>query len=401
MSKKRKEKVAEVTAARESRTISPDTTQKIESLDKPSELAETEQRTIQKINNDITAKAVVANPKADGLAVSPMAPLPKLSTPTAQAQAMQTGGIIKKKAPTFSELLEPARQSAIKEKTDAEKMQRYYALTDALNAIGKMGGAVVGGAVGGNILDSAPNVGDYQRSAGYIDAFEKAKQANERLKNLEDKNFQLALRDEERSYQQQLKQEERNWQMTLAKYNNAMAQAIADKNFERSRQLQLELAQMKQNHEKNLSDIRYRYETEIKKIGSDTVQKQYDLYHPKKQIVFDNGTGIEVTDAEYKGMYDFFAGKPYKDGFIDKDNFSIFLRSNPQLVNDYLKIFGKGFLKAVEKPESDYSFPLHISQVPADKMNSAQTTEAVEKPESTSNGGLSIEDLDKKWGANK
>lgn len=76
---------------------------------------------------------------------------------------------------TISDLLSSQREAAVKDKTDAGRMQQYYALADVFNALGKMGGAVVGGAVGGNILDSAPMVGEYKESRGYLDAFERAK----------------------------------------------------------------------------------------------------------------------------------------------------------------------------------------------------------------------------------
>ena len=90
-------------------------------------------------------------------------------------------------------------------------MQKYYALTDALKALGQMGGTAIGGAIGGNMLDSASKVDEYKPSRGYLDAIEKSKKANDRLRALDEKEFNLAynknLREEERAYKQKMADE--------------------------------------------------------------------------------------------------------------------------------------------------------------------------------------------------
>jgi hypothetical protein len=89
-----------------------------------------------------------------------------------------------------------------------------------MKALGQMGGAAIGGAIGGNALDSAPKVAEYKANRGYIDAFEKAKQANDRLRTLDEKEFNLNYakqqRDEERAYREQIAEAERKFRAEQA-----------------------------------------------------------------------------------------------------------------------------------------------------------------------------------------
>lgn len=112
---------------------------------------------------------------------------------------------------TIADLLANQRMSLKNEKTESAKMQKYYALTDALKALGQMGGTAIGGAIGGNVLDSAPSVTEYKPSRGYLDAIEKTKKANEKLRALDEKEYNLAVRDEDRAYKKQLIEDERDY----------------------------------------------------------------------------------------------------------------------------------------------------------------------------------------------
>lgn len=129
------------------------------------------------------------------------------------ASAVNTPSVTTAEKPlTIADMLANQRTSIKNEKTEAAKMQKYYALTDALKALGQMGGTAIGGAIGGNVLDSAPTVAEYKPSRGYLDAIEKTKNANDRLRALEEKEYNLAVRDEDRAYQRQLTEENRAYQ---------------------------------------------------------------------------------------------------------------------------------------------------------------------------------------------
>lgn len=246
----------------------------------------------------------------------------------------------KKSSSPFSDMLAPFREAVKKDKTDAVKMQKYYALTDALNAIGKMGGAAVGGAIGGNVLDSAPAVKEYQPSRGYLIAFEEAKRANERLRALDEKGFQLALRDEERSYKQQQDKLNRDWQKQMVDYKNDIDRANSEKDFERSRKLKEDFAALEHKHDMELQRLKNQHRASEQAGSRANMQYQYDLYNKPVQIAFDDGTAIEVSKNEYEGLYNYLIGKTIGGNKVSKDNISMVLRENPGLVNDYLKMFG-------------------------------------------------------------
>ena len=258
------------------------------------------------------------------------------------------------KSPTFSQMLAPMRQAAIKDKTDAAKMQKYYALSDALGAIGKMGGAAIGGAIGGNMLDSAPMVGEFKESRGYLDAFERAKQANERLRKLDDMEFNLALskqqRDEERAYKAKVdaqawarKQvadaQARAFQKEMIDYKAQKDANAAKTAFENK----LTLVDKEHENAKVIQGMKNEATKAQHNNSASNIKLQYDLYNPKVPIAFDNGTAVEVSKTDYNGMLQFFNGKDFGEGRkVNKDNFGIFLRQNPQLVQDYLTLMGRG-----------------------------------------------------------
>lgn len=131
---------------------------------------------------------------------------------TATSAVDSTSTTAEEKPLTIGELLANQRASIKNEKTDSAKMQKYYALTDALKALGQMGGTAIGGAIGGNMLDSAQKVEEYKPSRGYLDAIERSKKANERLRELDEKEYNLAVRDEDRAYQKQLTEDNRSYQ---------------------------------------------------------------------------------------------------------------------------------------------------------------------------------------------
>lgn len=242
---------------------------------------------------------------------------------------------------TIADMLAPRREALKKDKTDSVKMQKYYALTDALQALGKMGGAAIGGAIGGNMLDSAPDVGEYKPSRGYLDAIEKSKEANERLRSLDEEEFQLALRDEERSYKQQENKLNREWQKKMVDYNNQIERANAKEDFERSRKLKEELAEKEQKYQKEILELRNKYNQADKAASRNNIKYQYDIYNKPIPIAFDDGTGIEVSEDDYKGLFNYLNGKTIGGRVVNKDNLSVVLRENPKLVTDYLKVFGR------------------------------------------------------------
>lgn len=251
---------------------------------------------------------------------------------------------------TLSDMLSEQRKAAVKEQTDAAKMQKYYALTDAFNALGKMGGAALGGAIGGNVLDSAPIVGEYQPSRGYVSAFEEAKKANERLRVFDNMQYQLAVRDEERSYSQQQKKLDREYQKALVDYKNQIDRANADKDFERSRKLKEDMTKMEQDFKERYLELTNKYEQENLKLknqyrqseqaGSRTnVRFQHDLYNTVP-IAFDDGTGMKVSKSEYESMERFFKGKTIGGVTISDENIDSFIRENPKMVNDFMTAIG-------------------------------------------------------------
>jgi hypothetical protein len=187
------------------------------------------------------------------------------------------------KPKTLSDYLEEQRKSLTKDKTDAVKMQKYYALTDVFNALGKMGGAAAGGAIGGNMLDSAPNVGEYKESRGYLDAFENAKKANERLRALDAQEFQLAYetqkRNDDRAYEAKVREAERayktesdrlnrEWTAEQNRINREWQKAVADQDFERQSALKKELATMEQNFKKELATMEQNFKLQYQKINN-------------------------------------------------------------------------------------------------------------------------------------
>lgn len=264
------------------------------------------------------------------------------------------------KPKTLSELLADQRKAAVKDKTDAAKMQKYYALTDAFNALGKMGGVAVGGAIGGNMLDSAPIVADYQPSRGYIDAFEKAKQANDRIRALDEKVFNLAARDEERAYNDKVRAADRKYQEEQNKLNREFQaeqnrltrewnKAVADKDFERQAALK-----------KEMLDLQDKYAAADDKRSRDYLQLQHDLYNTEHPVMFSDGSVINMSTQQLEDMLENFKGQTVGGVKINEENFGTVLRQNPQAFANYFKMIGVS--------------PTGAATIPATQSTDAQET---------------------------
>lgn len=303
------------------------------------------------------------------------------------------------KRPTFSDMLAPMREAARQEKTDALKMQKYYALADVFNALGKMGGAAVGGAIGGNMLDSAPTVGEYKESRGYLDAFERAKQANERLRDLDAKEFQLAYdkkkRDEERAYSDKVRKEDREykaaldkadkeWQKTMIDYKAKIEQATAAGNLKLKAQLEAEAQAAAWQHQLKRDALLHRYDMDEKKLSKDIVAMQMGSAYGKKSVpfTFNNGTAIAIPEALNEEMLKYFAQKGnIGDVAVDADNVADVLRNHPNLVNDFLRMYGMGTAPTVATINNT-----HMSNGTYNQPH-AMKAKDYKNPEANRNGG--------------
>lgn len=340
--------------------------------------------------------------------ITPVAGLTQVSTVTSGAPSNPAV-----KPLTISDLLASQREAAVKDKTDAGRMQQYYALADVFNALGKMGGAVVGGAVGGNILDSAPMVGEYKESRGYLDAFERAKQANERLRALDDKAFTLAYnkqeKADERAYKEQALKIENDYRKQLADYEHKLKQAQAQKNHDLEKSLQESIANLKHEHEMAQIKLKGDYAIGEKNLSKEIVAMQMggagidpsSLGKTITPVIFKDKSMQYIPNYALDAIRTALMGTVVGEGEnaieVDKDNVDSIIRDNPEMINEYLIQLG---LMERPKPKHELGgqivtrygnavFPQHITQVPTEFMSNRN------------NGvGLSAEDLDAKWGGN-
>lgn len=252
------------------------------------------------------------------------------------------------KPKTIQDYFNEYKQAAIKDKTDAQRMQQYYALADVLKTLGQMGGGIVGGAIGGNVMDSMPNVGEYKASQNYINAFENAKKAKDRLRELDNQQFQLALNMDERTWKQQQAALEREyrmqekaldqkWQMTFYDYQKKIEQAIADRDFARRAQLQKELQAAQQAHEMEKTKISGDYSLKARRISAYSGRG----YSPKtktRTIDFIDDSKITVSEDDYQRIQDYFIGGTYgsEDEEITNKNIKKFIRENPDIIKEFL-----------------------------------------------------------------
>lgn len=249
------------------------------------------------------------------------------------------------KPKTIADYIEDHRESLVKEQTDAQKMQQYYALTDALNSLGNMGATAVGGAIGGNMLDSAPNVGEYKPNKGYLDAFERAKQAKEKIRAMDDRYYQLALRDDERSYQQQVNAENRRWQKELADYNHKIKRAEQKEDWAEKERLQKELLKLENEYKANIAELTHQYNMELQdsknqgaleeaKVRQETAIINSNPTDKNERRMLKDGSTIAIPKGYYQAMTQYFINK--SNGAVDNDNVEEYIYNNPDAVREFL-----------------------------------------------------------------
>lgn len=317
-----------------------------------------------------------------------------LPSPTAyvnqQAAKAATPGT--KSASAFSDMLAPLRASAVKERTDAAKMQKYYALSDVFQALGKMGGAAIGGAIGGNILDSAPNVGEYTPSRGYLDAFEQARQANARLRALDEQEFQLAYskkqRDEDREYQAKVRAEERAYkdklnqlemerQKELFDYKAKIEQATLENNLELKARYEAEAAAKTQEYWKERAAITNASDMALKRVGQESMRMQNLMYNTTP-VRFSDGTTAMIPDNYYESIKESLIGDTIGGVTVTKDNVGRIIRQNPEIVNSYLKAWGISTSSDTENTEAIdpqyYSYNQQFGAYPAEASQGGIST---------------------------
>ena len=303
-----------------------------------------------------TSSVQSVTPQTTGVTAS------EVSNPVKEEAAKRNG------PSTFQDLLAAQRQEALKEKTDAAKMQQYYALADVFNSIGKLGGSAVGGAIGGNAGESAPAVDPYKESRGYIAAFEKAKQANDRLKAIDDKAFNLAVKQEEREYNKRLReadndfkmkltQLDQQWQKSFYDYKSKIEQAAAQGNLKLKAQLEAEAQAANQEYWKQRAAISQGYQRELKQMSADMVRTQMGLDTDGKKVktkpfTFNNNTKTDIPETLYPEMLAYFANKgKIGNELVDDENVESVLRNHPELVNGFLRLYGYG--KPVLEDDTD------------------------------------------------
>lgn len=245
---------------------------------------------------------------------------------------------------SLSNMLASRREELKKEKTSAQNMQKYHALTDALNSLGKMVAVPIGGAIGGDVWASAPNLGEYKESRGYLDAIEKVKNAKDKLRALDDKDYQLALAENERSYQQQVNALNRRWQKQLADYNFAIKRAAEKEDFaekerlekellQKNHDFQIKLANMKSDDAMKLQESKNKAALEEAKVRQQTaIINNSDK--ADKDIVrrrLKDGSEINVSKKDFIALKEYFKGRD----MLDDEDVDQFIFDNPQLVKDF------------------------------------------------------------------
>lgn len=352
---------------------------------------------------------------------------PEIKNPVDEAAKERIG-----KTPSFSDMLANSmsvmRQNAEKEKTDAAKMQQYYALADVFNSIGKLSGSAVGGAIGGNAGESAPAVDPYKESRGYLAAFEKAKAANERLKALDDKAYALAATQEEREYNKrlrdadnqfklQLTQEEREynkklrdadnqfklqltqldhqWQKDFYDYKAKIEQAATEGNLKLKAELEAKQKAAEQAYWKERAEISQGYQVALKNMSADIVRTQMGLTGDGKSgkpvktkaFTFHNNTKVDIPETLYPEMLNFFASLGEINGeYVDEENIEQVLRKHPKLVETFLKMHNGA--NVTEFTPIDFSMPYAVTY-PTDR------TSASSAGQSSNNSGAETVNPDK------
>lgn len=308
------------------------------------------------------------------------------TSPTAQKLGEPDSTVQTPAAPSFADMLSARlaemKEEAKQEKTDAVKMQKYHALANVLNSIGKLGGAAVGGAIGGNMADSAPNTGEYKRSQGYIDAFERAKKASDRLRDLDNQEYNLLARNEEREYNKfvrdaeneykaQMMQLQREWDMEFFTYKSAIEQANAQQNMELRAKLEAEFAEKQQQWKERAMLLQHDLAKKIEDY-------KYNIYEQKNEdkknqkttpLTFTNKTKVDIPDNIYNELVRFYVDQGNVNGVaVDEENVLRELRKNPNLVNEFLALYG--VVTPSETNKNEYSIR-PFSTIPEEYMATA------------------------------
>lgn len=353
----------------------------------------------------IVAKAQVQSPV--GLAGAENNPILSRNTKSILPTEVPTA-TPEEKPQTWGEMLAGLKTTVQQDKTDAAKMQKYYALTDALNAIGKMGATAVGGKIGGNTLDSAMIVPEYKPSRGYLDAFEKAKQANDRLRALDEKEFQLkyndAQRAEERAYKAELDELNRQWQKDMIDYRAKIDQATAEKNMALKAKYEKEMAEAQQQYWEERAAINHNYNMEEKARSEKIVAMQ--MAGKKKEeespvpFTFHDLTKVDIPKHLYPELIGWALSKgKLGDDYVDKDNVEIILRKNPNLVKGFLNAHGIGAkadeTSVVEEPVAEQKPKKSLWQSVAANPN--QSALKVQKVMSNDKPNITVDSAGVEW----
>lgn len=290
----------------------------------------------------ITSKAVIENPN-NGIAMvgnvgaalqNPETP----ANPAATTEVPATPTTAEEKPKTLADYLGELRKKAEDEKTSSAKMQKYYALTDALKALGDMSSTAVGGIAGGGAMDAPYNIAEYKPNRGYLEAIEKAKKADERLRALDDKGFQLAMRDEDRSFQQQMAKENRDFQRQMTEINAQRQEALAANNHKRALELLEEKNKLQTEHDEKITKLKYQYQTSIKNISKEIVKMQTS--GKKTQLWFDDGSKAEIGKDDYEALKRHIIGKRVGGTTVTKENVDHIISANPQYISGLMATYG-------------------------------------------------------------
>ena len=266
----------------------------------------------------------------------------------------------------FSDLFSESRKNLKQKKTDAAKMQKYYALADALKVIGDMGGTAIGGAIGGDALGGATPTEGTKPSRGYIEAFEKAKAADEALAKLDQEEYKLEIaydkKKEEREYKEKqnallqqykidlekLRQEGRaaseerraelkEEEMRLrAQLNEALAKLKSDLKFNND----LSLLDERTNDQIELIDYRTGAQKDVIDYRNDNGLYDSRRSRETKPVRFRDGTNMQIPLTYYESMKQDLIGDDWNGKRVTKDNVEQYIRNNPNVVKDYLRGFG-------------------------------------------------------------
>ena len=266
----------------------------------------------------------------------------------------------------FSDLFSESRKALKQKKTDAAKMQKYYALADALKVIGDMGGTAIGGAIGGDALGGVTPTKQSNPSRGYIEAFEKAKAADEALAKLDQEEYKLELayekKKEEREYKAAQAAILQEYKIELEKLRREGINATEEKKAElRERAILLRancsksLAELKStlkyNNDLSILDEKAEdtmdiidYKTNAQKDVID-YRIENGLYYSRrsretKPVRFRDGTNMEIPLTYYESMKQDLIGDDWNGKRVTKDNVEQYIRNNPNVVKDYLRGFG-------------------------------------------------------------